>query len=179
MALTPVQQKFVLHWGEMGDWWGINRSVAQVHALLYIRAQPMNAEQIADALGIARSNVSTSLKELQTWGIVRVAPVRGDRKEYFESLGDVWEMFRKVMEERRRRELEPTVRLLKECAAEAAAGGKSETGTKERIDALLEFLHVADTWYESVRRLPPAVFVKFMKMGGKLSSFLPVRTGVS
>ena len=172
MSLTPVQQKFVLHWGEMGDWWGINRSVAQIHALLYIRAQPMNAEDIAETLAMARSNVSNSLKELKTWGIIRTVHVLADRRDHFESLGDVWEMFRKVLEERRRRELEPTLRLLRECADEAAAAGKPETATKKRLDSLIEFLETADAWHTQARRLSNAAFVRLMKMGGKLSSLL-------
>src|SRR6185436_8874974 len=94
MELTPIMQKFILHWGEMGTRWGINRTVAQIHALLYLSPRPLNAEEIADTLGVARSNVSTSLKELQNWGIVRIAHVMGDRRDHFESMKDVWEMFR-------------------------------------------------------------------------------------
>lgn len=170
--LTPLQRKFVLHWGEMGDWWGINRSVAQVHALLYIRGEPMDAESIGAALDIARSNVSTSLKELQAWRIVRAVHVLGDRREHYESLGDVWEMFRRVLEERRRREVEPTLRLLRECSDEAAAAGKAEAETKKRVDALLEFMETADAWHVQVQKLPLPLFVRLLKMGGKIGSLL-------
>lgn len=168
ISLTPVQRKFILHWGEMAGWWGITRSVAQVHALLYIRAAPMHAEDICESLDMARSNVSTSLKELHTWGIVRTVHVMGDRRDHFESVGDVWEMFRSVLEERRRRELEPTMRLLRECADEAAAAGKAEAPTRARLNALLEFMQTADAWYQHARKLPPALFVKFMKLGGRV-----------
>jgi DNA-binding transcriptional regulator GbsR (MarR family) len=170
--LSPIQRKFILHWGEMGDWWGINRSVAQVHALLYIRGEPMDAETIGDTLDIARSNVSTSLKELLAWRIVRAAHVLGDRREHYESIGDVWEMFRRVLEERRRREVEPTLRILRECSHEAEAEGKPEAGTKKRVDALLEFMETADTWHAQAQKLPLPLFVKLLKMGGKIGNLL-------
>src|SRR5919199_754648 len=119
--LTPVVQRFILHWGEMGARWGINRTVAQIHALLYLSQKPLDAEEIAETLGVARSNVSTSLKELLGWGIVRVVHVMGDRRDHFESLKDVWEMFRIIIDERKRREVDPTVAMLRTCAADAAS----------------------------------------------------------
>src|SRR5438034_11413669 len=100
MPLTPVSERFVLHWGEMGTRWGINRTVAQIHALLYLSPKPLNAEEIAETLGVARSNVSTSVKELQGWGIVKLSHVLGDKRDHFESMEDVWEMFRLVLDER-------------------------------------------------------------------------------
>src|SRR5689334_20079350 len=138
MILTPVMQKFILHWGEMGARWGINRTVAQIHALLYISDKPLNAEEIADALSVARSNVSTSLKELQGWGIVRVVHVLGDRRDHFESLKDVWEMFRIIMDERKKRECDPTLALLRDCVAEAERSGSSSTDrhARDRLVAL-------------------------------------------
>src|ERR1700677_4616329 len=112
-ALTPVQQKFILHWGEMGTRWGINRTVAQIHALLYISPKPLQAEEISEALGVARSNVSTSLRELQGWGIVKIVHVLGDRRDHFESMKDVWEMFRVILDQRKKRETDPTLALLR------------------------------------------------------------------
>src|SRR5262250_258593 len=117
--LGPVQQKFILHWGEMGTRWGINRTVAQIHALLYISPKPLNAEEIAETLNVARSNVSTSLKELQSWRIVKLVHVLGDKRDHFESMKNVWEMFRVVLDERKRREVDPTMAVLKECLAQA------------------------------------------------------------
>ena len=114
-TLSPPKQQFVLHWGEMGQKWGINRSVAQIHALLYLADTPLPAEDIAETLSMARSNVSTSLKELQGWHIVRLVHVMGDRRDHFESLADVWEMFQIVLDERKRREIDPTMRVLREC----------------------------------------------------------------
>src|ERR1700742_3113484 len=131
--LTPIQQKFILHWGEMGTRWGINRTVAQIHALLYISPRPLHAEEIVEALGVARSNVSTSLKELQGWGIVRMVHVLGDKRDHFESMKDVWDMFRVVLDERKRREIDPTLAMLKECIVEAEQQGEKDPYVKERL----------------------------------------------
>src|SRR6185436_17343885 len=111
-ALPPVQEKFILHWGEMGLRWGINRTVAQIHALLYLSPKPLTAEEICDTLGVARSNDSNSLRELQNWGIIKVVHVMGDRRDHFESMKDVWEMFRLVLEQRKKREIDLTLELL-------------------------------------------------------------------
>src|SRR5579864_3413320 len=113
LKLTPVMQKFILHWGEMGTKWGVNRTVAQIHALLYLSPEPLNAEEIAEILSVARSNVSTSLKELQGWRIVKVVHQVGDRRDYYESMKDIWQMFRVILEERKRREVDPTLETLK------------------------------------------------------------------
>ncbi|MGH9704912.1 MAG: GbsR/MarR family transcriptional regulator, partial [Candidatus Acidiferrales bacterium] len=112
--LSPVTRKFILHWGEMGTRWGINRTVAQVHALLFLSPEPLHAEEIAQTLSVARSNVSTSLRELQAWRIVREVSVFGDRRQHFESMKDLWEMFRIILEERKRREIDPTITVLRE-----------------------------------------------------------------
>src|SRR5262244_2872960 len=138
-GLSAVEQKFILHWGEMGTRWGINRTVAQVHALLYLSPRPVPADEIATTLSVARSNVSTSLRELQGWGIVRVVHVLGDRRDHFESIKDVWEMFRIVSEERKRREIDPTLRVLAECAKELKKDAKSDAYTRERLESMLDF----------------------------------------
>ena len=171
LPLSPVARKFILHWGEMGSSWGINRSVAQVHALLYAAGEPLHAEDIAGALEMARSNVSTSLKELQSWGLIRVVHKLGDRRDHYESLGDVWEMFRLVMEGRRRREVEPTIRVLRECVAELQNESKSAP-LKSRLSSMLDFLEVTDAWYLNIRKLPTSVLIKMFKMGGKLQRWL-------
>src|SRR2546427_375493 len=130
MELDPLVQKFILHWGEMSTRWGINRTVAQIHALLYISPQPLHAEEIADTLNVARSNVSTSLRELQGWRIVKLVHVLGDKRDHFETMKDVWEMFRIVMDERKRREIDPTIALLEECLAEVRQ--ENDKHTEER-----------------------------------------------
>ncbi len=165
--LSPVQQKFVLHWGEMGTRWGINRTVAQIHALLYISQKPLNAEQIAETLGVARSNVSTSLKELQGWGIVKLVHLAGDKRDHFDSMKDVWEMFRVVLDERKRREIDPTLTLLRECIAEAEKDKQTDAYTKERLKALRDFFAITTSWYLQIRQWPMAVMVKFVKLGDK------------
>src|SRR5438045_4237411 len=128
--LAPVEEKFILHWGEMGAKWGINRTVAQVHALLYLAAKPLPADEISATLSVARSNVSTSLKELQSWGIVRIVHVLGDRRDHFESIQDVWELYRQVMDERKRREIDPTLTLLSDCVIESDKGGRGDEGAR-------------------------------------------------
>src|SRR6185295_13316479 len=134
--LTAVQQKFVLHWGEMGTRWGINRTVAQLHALLYLAPKPLNAEEICEALGVARSNVSNSLRELQNWGLIKITHVLGDRRDHFEVVtADVWEMFRIVLEERKKREVDPTMVVLRSCVEQAEQAGKPEELSRERLAA--------------------------------------------
>src|SRR5437870_13586917 len=144
--LPPVQQKFVLHWGEMGTRWGINRTVAQIHALLYVSERPLNAEQIAETLGVARSNVSTSLKELQGWGIVKLVHVMGDKRDHFDSMKEVWEMFRVVLDERKKREIDPTLSLLRACIAQAPRDKDTDAYTVQRIRELAEFFETTTAW---------------------------------
>src|ERR1043166_840814 len=149
--LSPVQQKFILHWGEMGTRWGINRTVAQIHALLFISPKPLNAEDLVQALGVARSNVSNSLRELQGWGIVKIVHVMGDRRDHFESMKDVWEMFQIILDERKRREIDPTLAILRECVAEAEKSKSADETTKERLTVLLDFFETMTGWYQQMR----------------------------
>src|SRR5436305_10341494 len=132
-ALNPVQQKFILHWGEMGTRWGINRTVAQIHALLFISPKPLTAEEITDTLAVARSNVSNSLRELHGWGIVRLVHVMGDKRDHFESMKDVWEMFRVVLDERKKREIDPTMQMLRSSIAEAEKDKSADPHTQQRL----------------------------------------------
>jgi len=167
-SLSPVQRKFILHWGEMGTRWGVNRTVAQVHALLYLSPKPLNADEIVGALDVARSNVSTSLKELQGWGIVTLVHVAGDKRDHFESMKDVWEMFRIVLDERKKRECDPTMRLLRDCIVEAEKDKATDDYTEERLRELYKFFEATTSWYEQVRRWPTATIVKFVKRGDKV-----------
>lgn len=166
--LSPVQQKFILHWGEMGTRWGINRTVAQIHALLYMSPRPLHAEEITETLSVARSNVSNSLKELQGWGIVKLVHVMGDKRDHFESMKDVWEMFRVVLDERKRREIDPTMRMLSECIDEAEQDKETDEYTEERLRELHEFFRVTGAWYMQVRKWPNAALIKFVKLGDKV-----------
>ena len=161
-------QKFILHWGEMGTKWGINRSVAQIHALLYVAGRPMPADVITEVLSIARSNVSSSLKELQGWGIVRNTHLLGDRREHFEALADVWETFRLILQERKRREADPTLRVLRECVDEASQVKKpaaDDTLARERLAKMLEFFELANHWGERAAVLSPKTMKRFAEMG--------------
>ncbi len=167
-----VRQKFILHWGEMGTRWGINRTVAQVHALLYLSPTPLHADQIVEALGVARSNVSTSLKELQAWGIVRLVHLSGDKRDHFESLKDVWEMFRIVLDERKRREIDPTIRVLAECVAEAEREAGADDYTRDRLKALSDFFTHTTAWYNQLRTWPASALVGFNKLGERARKLL-------
>ena len=174
--LSPVQQKFILHWGEMGLRWGINRTVAQIHALLYISPNPLNAEDIANTLKVARSNVSTSVKELQGWGIVKLVHVLGDKRDHFESMKDVWEMFRVVLDERKKREIDPTVTVLRECIAEAEKDRSSEGYTEQRLRELCGFFETTLAWYNQIRSWPTQALVRFVKLGDKIRKTLGLLT---
>ena len=173
-SLSPVQQKFILHWGEMGTRWGINRTVAQIHALLFISRKPLNAEDIVQALGVARSNVSNSLKELQGWGIVRRVHVLGDARDHFESMKDVWEMFRVVMDERKKREFDPTERLLRECIAEAEKDKGTDEYTEQKLRELADFFDTMTAWYGQIRQWPTGAVTRFIKTGDKIRKLLGI-----
>jgi DNA-binding transcriptional regulator GbsR (MarR family) len=169
-ALPPALQKFVLHWGEMGSRWGVNRTVAQIHALLFVSAQPLHAEAIAEALAVARSNVSTGLRELQAWGIVRVVHVLGDRRDYFEAVKDVWDMFQLILEGRKRREVDPTLAVLRECVAESAE--PLDPHARERLVELQGFFEMTTRWFDQVRRMPRSTLFRFARMGNKVAKLL-------
>jgi DNA-binding transcriptional regulator GbsR (MarR family) len=170
MPLSPTAQKFVLHWGEMGTRWGVNRTVAQIHALLFLSDKPLTAEDIAESLSVARSNVSNSLKELQSWKLIKITHLMGDRRDHFVALQDVLEIFRVIVEERKRREIDPTLTLLRECAIEGgqdAALGASALG---RMNEVLQFLEMLGTSYDDYKHLPPATMLRLLKMGGKVAN---------
>lgn len=172
-TLSPIQQRFILHWGEMGTRWGINRTVAQVHALLYLSPDPLPADEITTLLGVARSNVSTSLKELQSWGIVRLVHVMGDKRDHFECLRDVWEMFRIILDERKRREIDPTREMLRATLATPRGQGLDDF-TRMRIQELSDFMETSTAWYTQVSRWPQTVLTRFLRLGDQVLSVLKV-----
>jgi DNA-binding transcriptional regulator GbsR (MarR family) len=169
MALPPVVERVVLHWGEMGSRWGVNRTVAQIHALLYLSDRPLTAEDIADALGVARSNVSTSLKELQGWKLIRIAHVMGDRRDHFEAIQDITELFRVVVEERKRRELDPTIAMLREVTNDDP---KTPAHVRQKLKSTLAFLEMLDHWYAEMKVLPHPLMLAVLRMGGRIQRFL-------
>lgn len=173
-AMTPSVQAFVLHWGEMGTRWGINRTIAQIHALLYLSPQPLDAGEIAETLGVARSNVSSSLRELQNWGVVKIVHVMGDRRDHYETLKDVWEMFQLIVDERKRRECDPTLLALRELTAQTAKAGPRDAYTHERLVEMLDFYETVTSWYSQIRRMPTRSIVKLVRMGDKLRKLVGV-----
>ena len=172
MKLTPAMEQYVLHWGEMGTRWGVNRSVAQVHALLFLAGKPMHADEIVETLGIARSNVSTSLKELQGWGLVTLSHVLGDRRDHFVAEGDLWTVLMTIVEQRKRREIDPTLSMLRKCAIEAADDSQTPKDVKERIDGMLTFMESLTNWYDQIKSVPKPTLVKLMKLGAKVARFV-------
>jgi DNA-binding transcriptional regulator GbsR (MarR family) len=177
--LDPVTEKFILHWGEMGTRWGVNRTVAQIHALLYLSPQPMNAEEIANTLSIARSNVSTSLRELESWGIVRAIHLLGDRREHYQATKDVWEMARVILDERKRREIDPTVSVLRECLRDLEGKGPAEIGKHERLKAMLEFVEMLTSLYAQISRLPTGTVRGLLSAQGKVRALFSGYAGSS
>jgi len=171
MELTPISQKFVLHWGEMGSRWGVNRTVSQIHALLYITGKPMHAEEIAETLGVARSNVSTSLKELQNWKLVKVSHALGDRRDHFETSLDVWELFRTIVRERKAREFDPTIAALRECLSSEDLA-MEEQAAQQRIAETLALMETLMSWTDEMLRLEPATLMKLLKMGSTVQKFV-------
>jgi DNA-binding transcriptional regulator GbsR (MarR family) len=169
VTLTPAAQKFVLHWGEMGQAWGINRTMAQVHALLFVAPSPLDAEEISTLLDVSRSNVSTSLRELITWGVVRRVHIIGDRRDRFEALKDVLETFRVIMAERKRREMDPTIALLEHCVDEAKVGGPSEQYTRDQLEKMLEFTKMVTTWYGHIDNLSTPSLLRLFRGGSLLA----------
>lgn len=171
MELTDISRRFIVHWGEMGSNWGVNRSVAQIHALLYVHGQPLHAEDIADTLALARSNVSNSLKELLNWRLIRVTHVLGDRRDYYETSGDVWELFRTIVRERKEREFDPTVALLRELQADPQLAAESPA-MQDRLRNTLDFMQTLGSWSDEMLRLTPATLEKILKLGAQVQRFV-------
>lgn len=174
--LSPVARRFVLHWGEMGSRWGVNRTVSQIHALLFFTGRPMHAEEIAEILLVARSNVSTSLRELQSWKLVRVVHRVGDRRDHFETFTDVWELFRTVTRERKAREFDPTIVALRDCAADPDFASE-DRGAQARIKETLALMTALSAWGDEMLRLEPATLMKVMKLGGRIQKLLREGSG--
>lgn len=173
MKITPLMERYILHWGEMGTRWGVNRTVSQIHALLYLSPEPMNAEEISSALSVARSNVSTSIKELQSWDLIQVSNLLGERKDHFKVKGDTWEMLLTIIEGRKRREIDPILSMLRQCELEMEDDKETPEAVKEQIKHMSAFLSTLTDWYEQVSALPKSTLIKLMNMGAKVAKFLP------
>lgn len=169
--LPAVTERFVLHWGEMGSRWGVNRTMSQIHALLFVSGRPMHADEICEQLGVARSNVSTSLRELQSWGLVRIVHLMGDRRDHFETSGDVWELLRVIVRGRKTREFEPTLVALRECLQHPEIGRESAL-TRQRVTQTLVLMETLSAWTDEMLRLPPETLMKIMKLGARIQGLI-------
>ena len=170
--LAPAVQRFVLHWGDMGNEWGVNRSVAQIHALLYLSERPLTAEDIADTLGMARSNVSNSLKELIGWKLARRVPVLGDRRDHFEAETDLMEMVTRIAQGRKEREIDPAAAALRACLAEAEGDSRVSPVARARLAEMQRFVETLNRWYDQMLGVPPAKIMALIRMGARVVNFL-------
>ncbi|MBG6072895.1 MULTISPECIES: GbsR/MarR family transcriptional regulator [unclassified Polaromonas] len=178
MNLAPLTQRFVLHFGEMGSRWGINRTVGQIYALLYVSPQALNADDIGDALSFSRSNVSMGLKELQSWNLVRLQHLPGDRREYFQAPEDVWAIFRTLAEERRKREIDPTLSMLRDALMEKPSD-KDDIHAQERMKQMHDLIELMTGWMADVQKMDSATLVSLMKMGAKVQKLLEAKDRVT
>jgi DNA-binding transcriptional regulator GbsR (MarR family) len=169
---SPAIERFVVQWGEMGEAWGVNRSVAQIHALLYVSDKPLTAEDIADCLSLARSNVSNSIRELMGWRLVRRVQVLGDRRDYFEAETDMYEMVRRIALGRKAREIDPVIAVLQSCVKEAKGDSRISATTRRRLAAMLEFTELTGKSFAEIMNLPPATLSALIRMGGTVARFI-------
>ena len=167
--------RFILHWGDMGNQWGVNRSVAQIHALLYLSERPLTAETIAETLGLARSNVSNSIKELLTWKLIRRSPVMGDRRDHYEAITDIWEMVTRIVQGRKERELDPAAAALRECIAAAEGDRKVSPVALKRLKEMQDFVETTNRWYDQMLTVPKSNLIALIKMGTKVTGLLSGR----
>jgi DNA-binding transcriptional regulator GbsR (MarR family) len=172
VTVSPAIERFILHWGDLGGQWGVNRSVAQIHALLLVSDGPLTAEDIADALGMARSNVSNSLKELLSWGLIKRTPILGDRRDHFEAEGDVWEMVTRIVAMRKARELDPAAEVLRACLADAKSDPAATPVAVRRLGEMQELVDTLNDWYEQMNAMPKAQLLPLIKLGSKAVEML-------
>ncbi|MEO5774071.1 MAG: MarR family transcriptional regulator [Sphingomicrobium sp.] len=171
-ALPTAVEHFILQWGDMGGQWGVNRSVAQIHALLYLAEEPLTAEDIAETLGIARSNVSNSLRELVGWRLVRRVPIRGDRRDHFEAETDLWQMVTRIAQGRKEREIDPAAAALRACLAQAERDPHVSAVARKRLAEMESFVRTMSRWYDQMLGVPAATIMKLIRMGSKVANFV-------
>ncbi len=174
MNLPPLTQRFVMHFGEMGSRWGINRTVGQIYALLYVSAKPLNADEVGEALGFSRSNVSMGLKELQSWRLVRLIHLPNDRREYFQAPEDVWAIFRTLAAERRKREIDPTLSMLRELIMQSP-DSEAERHAQARMREMHELIELMTSWYADVQRLETERLIQLLSLGSKVVRVLDMK----
>ena len=174
--MSPITERFVLHWGEMGTRWGVNRTVSQIHALLFVNGAPLTAEDIAETLGVARSNVSNSLRELQNWNLVRITHILGDRRDFFETSTDPWVLMRVIVRERKLREFDPTVGVLASAIADPAFA-REPLERQQRIRDTHALMHSLGSWTDEMLQMEPSTLSKLLKLGSKIQKFFSTATG--
>ena len=174
MNLTPLAQEFVLHFGEMGSRWGINRTVGQIYALLFVSARPLNADEIAEALQFSRSNVSMGLKELESWRLTKLQHLPNDRREYFSAPEDVWAIFRTLADERRKREVDPTLSMLRGALLATPANAEDKFA-QQRMREMHDLIEMATMWFNDIQRLEPDTLKQLMKMGARVQKLLEMK----
>ena len=172
--LPPAIEQFVLHWGDMGGQWGVNRSVSQIHALLYLSEHPQTAEEIAETLGLARSNVSNSIKELLAWNLIRRVPVKGDRRDHYEAEIDIWEIVTRIAAGRKAREIDPAIVVLRSCVAGAQADTSVDPVAAKRLKDMLVFTETMDGWFTQMQTIPKPKLASLIRLGTKIINFLPL-----
>jgi DNA-binding transcriptional regulator GbsR (MarR family) len=170
--LPKAVRRFVLEWGNLGERWGVNRSVSQIHALLYASKQPLSAEDIADTLGIARSNVSNSLKELQSWNIIRSVPILGDRRTFYTAETDLWNLMARIAAGRKARELDPAAEALRECVELTRDDKRVDPAVQLRLREMLDFVERTSRWYDQMIALPRSTVITLMKLGGGIARLI-------
>jgi DNA-binding transcriptional regulator GbsR (MarR family) len=175
--LAPTVERFILHWGDMGGQWGVNRSVAQIHALLYLSERPLTAEEIADSLGMARSNVSNSLKELIVWKLIRRVPMLGDRRDHYEAETDIWQMVTRIAQGRKEREIDPAAAALRACRAEAEGDRRVSPVARKRLAEMEEFVGTLNRWYDQMLGVPAPKIMALIRMGAKVVNLLSFGRG--
>jgi DNA-binding transcriptional regulator GbsR (MarR family) len=171
-ALPPAVQAFVLHWGDLGGQWGVNRSVAQIHAFLYLADRPITAEEIADSLGLARSNVSNSIKELIGWKLVRRVPVMGDRRDHFEAEADLWQILTRIAQGRKEREIDPAVAAINSVLKAADGDPRVSKVARQRLSEMNDFMTTLDSWFGQMLNVEPKVLMRLIKLGSKVVNLL-------
>lgn len=172
IKLTPVMQQFILFWGEMGIRWGVNRSVAQIHALLFLSDKPLPADEIQDVLKIARSNVSNSIKELQSWKLVQLSHLMGDRRDHFTAHDDPWDMVMAIAEGRKQREIDPALEMLNECYEKIKTDNETPDHVRRKIKNMSVFLKEASEWYDQMHKVPRTTLKRLIKLGSKVVKFI-------
>ena len=175
--LSPAATEFILHWGNLGGQWGVNRSVAQIHALLFVSDRALHAEEIADLLGLARSNVSNSIKELLAWRLIERIPLLGDRRDHFTAEKDIWEMVTRIAAGRKAREVDPAEAALKACVARAATDPQLSDGAKARLGEMLDFVTTMSRWHDEMLSVPKPALMRLIKLGAGVTKLLGWRPG--